>query len=122
MGSVARIKPGLVRAAHIEEGAETPRYLMGGAKQGSTNAPPVDNATEILVNAAHAVVEADSRDHMTEREKQAISAHLCVTLSAGAIARYLARRPEWLSIQRYVMASVLSAIAVTLAFEHRRRV
>ncbi len=51
----------------------------------------------------------------------AFSAHLCVTLSAAAIARYLARRPEWLSMQRYVMASVLSAIAVKLAFEHRRR-
>ena len=51
----------------------------------------------------------------------AFASHLCLTLSAGTIARYLARRPKWLSIQRYVMASVLSAIAIKLAFEHRRR-
>lgn len=50
----------------------------------------------------------------------AFSVHLCVTLSAGGIARYLARRPKWLSIQRYVMAAALSGIAVKLVFEHRR--
>jgi threonine/homoserine/homoserine lactone efflux protein len=52
----------------------------------------------------------------------AFSTHLCIILSAGAVARYLGRRPQWLSIHRYVMASVLSAIAIKLAFEHRRRV
>jgi threonine/homoserine/homoserine lactone efflux protein len=51
----------------------------------------------------------------------AFSTHLCITLSAGTVAGYLARRPKWLSIQRYIMGSVLSAIALKLAFEHRRR-
>jgi threonine/homoserine/homoserine lactone efflux protein len=51
----------------------------------------------------------------------AFSTHLCLVLGAGPIARWLARRPSWLALQRYVMASVLSAIAVKLAIEHRRR-
>lgn len=47
--------------------------------------------------------------------------HLCITLSAGVIARHLTRQPKWVSVQRYVMASVLSGIALKLAFEHRPR-
>jgi threonine/homoserine/homoserine lactone efflux protein len=50
----------------------------------------------------------------------ACTAHLGVILSAGGMARVLSRHPRWLSMQRYVMASVLSALAVRLAFEHKK--
>ena len=38
----------------------------------------------------------------------------------GAIAAFLAGRPLWLRIQRYVMGGVLGALAIKLATEHAR--
>lgn len=41
-------------------------------------------------------------------------------LAAGAIAHFLARRPTWLKIQRYVMGTVLGLLAVKLATDKAR--
>ncbi len=45
----------------------------------------------------------------------ACSVHLGVVLCAGRIARLLANRPRWISLRRYVLASLLAAIAVKVA-------
>jgi threonine/homoserine/homoserine lactone efflux protein len=40
--------------------------------------------------------------------------------SAGRIARFLQHRPRWLLIQRWIMGSVLGALAARMAIEARR--
>lgn len=46
--------------------------------------------------------------------------NLCIALSAASLAAWFARSPRWLAVQRYVMATVLAALAVRLATEQRR--
>lgn len=48
------------------------------------------------------------------------SVNLLIALSAAGIARWFAGKPVWLATQRYLMGSVLAALAVRLAFEPRR--
>ncbi|PRY30597.1 LysE family translocator [Pseudosporangium ferrugineum] len=45
-----------------------------------------------------------------------------LVLSAGAIAVFLARRPAWLRVQRYVTGTALGVIAVKLATDRARPV
>ena len=47
------------------------------------------------------------------------SVNLLIALSAAGIASWFARNPIWLTAQRYVMGSVLGALALRLAFEER---
>jgi threonine/homoserine/homoserine lactone efflux protein len=53
-----------------------------------------------------------------------ITISLCVNtsyiLAAGQVARFLSSRPTWLTLQRWVMGSVLAALAVRMATEARR--
>ncbi|GAA1926697.1 LysE family translocator [Streptantibioticus ferralitis] len=44
--------------------------------------------------------------------------NLLLVVAAGTIAVFLARRPAWLRAQRYVMGTVLGALAVKLAADH----
>ena len=46
--------------------------------------------------------------------------NLGIVLAAGTIAVFLARRPIWLRTQRYLMGTVLGALAVKLASDHAR--
>lgn len=48
------------------------------------------------------------------------SVNFIIVLMAGTIAVFLATRPTWLKVQRYVMATVLGGLAVRLTFEQRR--
>jgi threonine/homoserine/homoserine lactone efflux protein len=48
------------------------------------------------------------------------SVNFTIVLMAGTIAAFLATRPTWLKIQRYLMATVLGGLAVRLAFEQRK--
>ena len=41
-----------------------------------------------------------------------------IVLAAGAMSRFLARRPTWLRVQRWVMGSVLGVLALALATDH----
>jgi threonine/homoserine/homoserine lactone efflux protein len=41
-------------------------------------------------------------------------------LAAGSVATFLASRPTWAMIQRWVMGTVLGALAVRMAFDTRR--
>jgi threonine/homoserine/homoserine lactone efflux protein len=48
------------------------------------------------------------------------SVNFLIVLTAGTIAAFLATRPTWLKIQRYLMATVLGGLAVRLAFDNKR--
>ncbi len=50
----------------------------------------------------------------------ALTVNLCIVLAAGTIARFLAGRPTWLCLQRYLMGTVLGGLAVKLATDHAR--
>jgi len=43
-----------------------------------------------------------------------------IILGAGAVASFLGSRPSWLKVQRWVMATVLGALAVRLLVDNRR--
>jgi threonine/homoserine/homoserine lactone efflux protein len=45
---------------------------------------------------------------------------LCFVLAAGAIAGWLARRPLWQAVQRWMLGLVLTGIAVRLAVDSRK--
>lgn len=51
-----------------------------------------------------------------------LSVNFVIVLAAAAIAAFFAGRPLWLRVQRYVMGSVLGALAVKLATDHARPV
>ncbi|MEU5953068.1 LysE family translocator [Streptomyces sp. NPDC047525] len=44
-----------------------------------------------------------------------LGVNLAIVMAAGTIAVFLARHPTWLRVQRYVMGTVLGALAVKLA-------
>ncbi|NEE07000.1 LysE family translocator, partial [Streptomyces sp. SID7499] len=45
----------------------------------------------------------------------ALTVNLGIVLAAGAIAAFLARRPSWLRVQRYLMGTALGLLAVSVA-------
>ncbi len=49
-----------------------------------------------------------------------VSVNALIAISAGSIAAYLARRPSWLGVQRWIMGTVLAGLAVGMATEARR--
>jgi threonine/homoserine/homoserine lactone efflux protein len=49
-----------------------------------------------------------------------VSVNAMIALAAGSIASFLARRPRWLLVQRYLMGTVLAGLAVRMAFEAKR--
>jgi threonine/homoserine/homoserine lactone efflux protein len=52
----------------------------------------------------------------------ALTVNLLIVLTAGSIAMFLADRPVWLRIQRYLVGSALGALAIRLAADHTRPV
>lgn len=52
----------------------------------------------------------------------AVTVNGLIAVSAGTIAAFLARRPAWLRIQRYLMGTVLGALAVKLATDRSHAV
>src|SRR6201996_1049592 len=49
-----------------------------------------------------------------------VSVNALVSLGAGSIALFLAQRPTWMLVQRYLMGTVLAGLAVRMAFEARK--
>lgn len=49
-----------------------------------------------------------------------VTVNALIALAAGSIAAFLAGRPVWLSVQRWLMGTVLAALAVRMATEARR--
>ena len=50
----------------------------------------------------------------------AAAGDLLFVLSAAAVARWLAERPAWVAVQRWVQGGVFAGIALRLAFSDRR--
>jgi len=50
----------------------------------------------------------------------ALSVNALIVVFAGSLAAFLAARPTWLRVQRYLMGGVLGALAVRLASERAR--
>nr|CAJ87975.1 putative translocator [Streptomyces ambofaciens ATCC 23877] len=46
-----------------------------------------------------------------------VAVNLTIVLAAATIAAFLSRRPSWLRVQRYLMGTVLGALAVSLAVD-----
>ncbi|QYC09831.1 LysE family translocator [Brevundimonas nasdae] len=49
-----------------------------------------------------------------------LSVNAVIAVAAGSIAGFLTRRPSWLSIQRWLMGTVLGGLAVSMLAEARR--
>jgi threonine/homoserine/homoserine lactone efflux protein len=49
-----------------------------------------------------------------------VSVNAMIAVMAGSIAGFLAARPVWMSVQRWLMATVLAGLAVRMATEARR--
>lgn len=47
----------------------------------------------------------------------ALTVNLSIVLAAGSIAVFLARRPSWLKVQRYMMGTALALLAVSVALD-----
>ncbi|WP_020573755.1 LysE family translocator [Actinopolymorpha alba] len=52
----------------------------------------------------------------------ALSVNAAIVVTAGSIAAFLARRPTWLRVQRYVMGTVLAGLAIRIAADRSRAV
>ncbi|MEV1333788.1 LysE family translocator [Micromonospora costi] len=50
----------------------------------------------------------------------ALTVNALIVLTAGTLATFFARRPLWLRVQRWVMGSVLGALAVRIAADRSR--
>lgn len=50
----------------------------------------------------------------------ALTVNLLVVLAAGTVSGLLSRRPGWLRVQRWLMATVLGGLAVRLLADHAR--
>jgi threonine/homoserine/homoserine lactone efflux protein len=51
-----------------------------------------------------------------------LTVNACIVVAAGSISTFLRGRPTWLRVQRYLMGTVLGALAVKLATDHARPV
>jgi len=49
-----------------------------------------------------------------------VGVHAGIALAAGSIALFLGQRPTWLLLQRWLMGTVLAALALRMAFEAKR--
>ena len=49
-----------------------------------------------------------------------VTVNTLITLSAGSIAAFLARKPGWAVVQRWLMATVLGGLAIRMATEAQR--
>lgn len=49
-----------------------------------------------------------------------VTVNALITIAAGSIAMFLANRPTWLVVQRWLMGTVLAGLAVRMAADARR--
>ena len=49
-----------------------------------------------------------------------VSVNAMIALAAGSIALFLAQRPTWMLVQRYLMGTVLAGLAMRMAFDARK--
>lgn len=73
-----------------------------------------------FVSPAHGSVFAQSVQLGLTQIVVSFCVNLSIVLSAARLALWFARSPRWLAAQRYVMGTVLAALAVRLAMEQRQ--
>jgi len=49
-----------------------------------------------------------------------LAVNASIAVMAGSISGFLAGRPLWLSVQRWLMGTVLAGLAVRMAYESRK--
>lgn len=72
-----------------------------------------------FIDPAHSVL-LQSIVFGSEQIVISVAVNAMIALAAGSIAAFLAARPAWLKVQRWVMGTVLGALALRLALEGRR--
>lgn len=73
-----------------------------------------------FVDPAHGSVLGQTLALGTVQIAISLAVNGCLVVGAGAVARFLVRRPGWAAVQRWIMGSVLAALAVRMATEARR--
>lgn len=73
-----------------------------------------------FVSPAHGSVFAQSVQLGLTQITISFSVNFLIALTAGSVATFFATRPLWLACQRWVMGTVLAALALRLASEQRR--
>ena len=73
-----------------------------------------------LVDPAKGSVLAQSLVLGSTQIAVSVTVNAAIALAAGSIAGFLARRPTWLAVQRWLMGTVLAVLAVRMATEARR--
>lgn len=73
-----------------------------------------------FIQPGHGSVLAQSLILGTTQIAISISVNTMIALAAGSVAGFLASRPAWLKWQRWLMGTVLAALALRLATEARR--
>ena len=73
-----------------------------------------------FIQPGHGSVLAQSLILGTTQIAISISVNAVIALAAGSVAGFLASRPAWLKWQRWLMGTVLAALALRLATEARR--
>lgn len=73
-----------------------------------------------FVSTAHGSVFAQSIQLGITQISVSFTVNLIIALSAARLAAWFACNPSWLSVQRYIMGSVLAGLAIRLACEQRR--
>lgn len=73
-----------------------------------------------FIDPAQGSVLAQSVAFGTIQIAVSVSVNSLIAIAAGSIATFLASRPAWLMVQRYLMGTVLAGLAVRMAMETRK--
>ncbi|CAG4889077.1 LysE family translocator [Paraburkholderia saeva] len=73
-----------------------------------------------FINPEHGSVLAQSLTLGSVQIMMSLSVNTMVAVMAGSIAVFLAQRPAWIVVQRWLMGTVLTGLAVKMATEARR--
>ena len=73
-----------------------------------------------FIQPAHGSVLAQSLTLGATQIAISVSVNAVIAVTAGSVASFLAARPAWLRVQRWLMGTVLAALALRLAAEARR--
>lgn len=73
-----------------------------------------------FIDPAHGSVLAQSLVLGSVQIALSVTVNATVAMTAGSIAAFLAGRPTWLAMQRWLMGTVLAGLAIRIAAEGRR--
>ena len=73
-----------------------------------------------FIQPSHGSVLAQSLVLGTTQIAISVSVNAVIAVAAGSVAAFLGSRPTWLRVQRWLMGTVLAALALRLATEARR--